>query len=85
VQQPFFTIEQLSKLIRECENALQILFPDYPQSLLQVPACSSSNGNQADASSSASKGDFAEPTTALGGNNPSTIWRGEFIVERQGG
>lgn len=57
LQQPFFTTEQLSKLIRECENILQSLFPDYPQSVLQVPASPSSNGNHAETSSSAGKSD----------------------------
>lgn len=58
LQQPFFTTEQLSKLISECENTLQSLFPDYPKSLLQVPAGPSSNGNQAEASSSAGNSDL---------------------------
>lgn len=57
LQQPFFTTEQLSKLIRECENTLQSLFPDYPQSVLQVPASPSSNGSHAETSSSSGKSD----------------------------
>lgn len=58
LQQPFFTTEQLSKLIRECENTLQSLFPDYPQNVHQVPAGPSSNGNEAETSSSAGKSDL---------------------------
>eukprot|EP01018_Ginkgo_biloba_P026217 Gb_06615 [translate_table: standard] len=49
LQQPFFTTEQLSKLVRDCENTLQSLFPDYPPIVddAEVPASQPNYGKQA--------------------------------------
>lgn len=76
LQQPFFTTEQLSKLIRDCENTLQSLFPDYPQSVLEVAAGLFSNGNPADTSSSTGESDLQMLREAA-----ATTIKAEFVEE----
>uniref|UniRef100_A0A0C9QPB8 TSA: Wollemia nobilis Ref_Wollemi_Transcript_15008_1978 transcribed RNA sequence n=1 Tax=Wollemia nobilis TaxID=56998 RepID=A0A0C9QPB8_9CONI len=59
LQQPFFTTELLSKLVRECEANLQSIFPAIP--LDEVGACTTVTGDGGNSQSSLSlQGDTVE-------------------------